>query len=277
MQQWIPASLALLALAAPQGAAAEGAGAAAGPAREASPVTEKPTVAADDSEAAADEEATAPDEAASAPPRPWPIPEVAPTDAEAQFVIGRALLLGHDENGKPHRELRQPRAANEWFEKAAKQGHAKAQVNLGISYLRGRGGRYGPEKGLEWIRKASDQGHPKAHLELALMYRDGRVVRRDRVRALMYIVLAAQRGSPAAQFMQSGFARRLSQKDRQEALRLVRAWRVEHGYPATGPLRPTAAAEEPIEPTDGDGGDGAKAPSAGATDAAAGDAARPTS
>ncbi len=291
MPQWILASLALVALLATGSASATG-----------EPVSAEPgeaTTSAETGEAQASAEPAAsgaepapapePETVAGQPPAtegaaaepakpvPFPIPEEEPTDPEQQFLIGRALLLGHDEHGAPHKELRNAQAANDWFEKAARQGHVKAQVNLGISYMRGRG-RYGPDKGLEWLRKASDQGHPKAHLELAIMYRDGRFVRRDRVRALMYIVLAAQRGSPAAQFMQSGFARRLKPNDRAEALRLVREWRTARGYPATGPLPPLAAISESSETAEGSAGEVAgDGPPAPRTPDAAGDPAGPAS
>ena len=54
-------------------------------------------------------------------------------------------------------------AAALWFRKAAEQGYAHAQSNLGALY---RGGRGVPEDYTEavmWFRKAAEQGHPSSH------------------------------------------------------------------------------------------------------------------
>ena len=48
--------------------------------------------------------------------------------------------------------------AIEWYQKAAEQGHADAQYNLGWIYEKGRGVSADNYKALEWYEKAAVQG-----------------------------------------------------------------------------------------------------------------------
>jgi TPR repeat protein len=50
----------------------------------------------------------------------------------------------------------------EWYRKAAAQGHATAQSNLGACYDQGEGVRKDADKAVEWLRKAADQGDAQA-------------------------------------------------------------------------------------------------------------------
>ena len=49
-------------------------------------------------------------------------------------------------------------AAAQWYRKAAEQGNAPAQSNLGIMYENGRGVEKDPAQAVEWYRKAAEQG-----------------------------------------------------------------------------------------------------------------------
>ena len=48
--------------------------------------------------------------------------------------------------------------ALEWLEKAAAQGHASAQYNLGLMHSNGWGVLKDDTKAVEWYRKAAAQG-----------------------------------------------------------------------------------------------------------------------
>ncbi len=48
--------------------------------------------------------------------------------------------------------------ARKWYEKAAAQGHAKAQNNLGAMYANGEGVRQDRRTAKEWFGKACDNG-----------------------------------------------------------------------------------------------------------------------
>ena len=50
-----------------------------------------------------------------------------------------------------------------WYEKAANQGHANAQCNLGFMYEHGRGVEKKNERtAADWYKKAADQGFARA-------------------------------------------------------------------------------------------------------------------
>ena len=53
-------------------------------------------------------------------------------------------------------------AAVKWYEKAAEQGIANAQYNLGYCYEKGYGVTKDKEQAMQWYKKAADQGHESA-------------------------------------------------------------------------------------------------------------------
>jgi uncharacterized protein len=52
--------------------------------------------------------------------------------------------------------------AAEWFSRAAEQGHADAQYNLGELYNKGRGVKRNKKIAQKWYKAAAEQGHVKA-------------------------------------------------------------------------------------------------------------------
>ena len=60
-----------------------------------------------------------------------------------------------------------PKKAFECFLKAAKQGHASAQFNVGARYARGDGIAEDRQKSIEWYAKAAAQGHERAQSKIA--------------------------------------------------------------------------------------------------------------
>jgi hypothetical protein len=52
--------------------------------------------------------------------------------------------------------------ALKWFSRAAEQGHAGSQNNLGIMYNSGLGVPKNTTEAIKWWRKAADQGYPDA-------------------------------------------------------------------------------------------------------------------
>ena len=49
--------------------------------------------------------------------------------------------------------------AVQWYRKAAEQGHAQAQDNLGEAYEEGLGVHQDDAQAVQWYRKAAEQGH----------------------------------------------------------------------------------------------------------------------
>ena len=56
--------------------------------------------------------------------------------------------------------------AVEWYQRAAEQGVADAQYNLGVMYYNGQGVKQDYIKAVEWYQKAAEQGHAEAQFNL---------------------------------------------------------------------------------------------------------------
>jgi len=83
------------------------------------------------------------------------------------------------------------REALKWFHKAAEQGSASAQYNLGVMYANGRGVREDPDEAVRWYRKAAELGNASAAFNLGVMCEQGLAVPQDDVEAWKWFTLAA--------------------------------------------------------------------------------------
>jgi TPR repeat protein len=97
-------------------------------------------------------------------------------DMQAQFNMGLTHYNGIEKgDGKGYTLItRGYEKAFEWFTKAAEQGHADAQNNLGLMYKAGLGVSHNDYVAFEWFTKAAEQGHADAQNSLGLFYRDGK-------------------------------------------------------------------------------------------------------
>lgn len=84
--------------------------------------------------------------------------------------------------------------AMEWYRKAAQQGHAKAQYQLGRCYFVGRGVPARWKEAVKWYRMAADQGHIYAQSSLGYCYERGYGVVADLQEALYWYRKAKQNG-----------------------------------------------------------------------------------
>jgi uncharacterized protein len=66
-----------------------------------------------------------------------------------------------------------------WYRKAADQGNANAQFNLGKMYDDGDGVPQDHAEALKWYLKAADQGNASAQFNLGKMYDNGQGVPQD--------------------------------------------------------------------------------------------------
>ena len=89
--------------------------------------------------------------------------------------------------------------AFEWFTKAANQGYADAQFNMGVMYEFGKGVHQDYQKAIEWITKAAGQGYAAAQYNLGLMYYSGEGERQDYHKAVEWFTKAANQGYADAQ------------------------------------------------------------------------------
>jgi hypothetical protein len=88
--------------------------------------------------------------------------------------------------------------ALKWYRKAADQGDARAQFNLGVMYANGRGVAEDYVEAARWFRKAADQGNAKAQFNLGVMYYNGDGVEKDYAEAYAWWDIAARTDPDAA-------------------------------------------------------------------------------
>lgn len=84
------------------------------------------------------------------------------------------------------------RKAAYWFDLAASQGHDGAQVLLAVQYSQGRGVPRDHSKSFELLSLAANKGVPLAFLNLSGAYSAGEGVQSDKVKAYMWAILAEQ-------------------------------------------------------------------------------------
>jgi TPR repeat protein len=97
---------------------------------------------------------------------------------------------------------RDDRLAAEWFEKAALQGNAYAQMKLGDLYESGQGVEKNAAIAADWREKAANRGNVKAQELLGKMYLDGNGVAKDPREAEYWLNRAALEGGDAqAQYL----------------------------------------------------------------------------
>ena len=142
----------------------------------------------------------------------WRGPAIA-GNADAQFNLGQAYKLGR---GVPA-DLSQ---AEEWYRKAAVQGHPQAEDNYGLALFQ-NGKR---TQAVAWLEKSSNRGEPRAQFVLGTMYFNGDGVERDWVRAYALIVRSSQSGLPQASAALAQMDKYISLQERQQGLTLSRQY-----------------------------------------------------
>ena len=90
--------------------------------------------------------------------------------------------------------------AERWFRLAAEQGHPRALGSLGVMYDKGLGVPQDYAKAERWYRKAAEQGYALAQYNLGVMYNKGQGVPQDYAEAVKWYHKAAAQGDASAQY-----------------------------------------------------------------------------
>lgn len=116
-------------------------------------------------------------------------------------------------------------SAMQWWQKAAKKEHARAQNGLGVLFRDGDLGEPDAKLAAYWFRRSAENGYAFAMYSLALLYRDGEGVDRDDIEAHKWFNLASVLNfDPKAQFQRDLIARRMSIDDIAEAEMRAQEW-----------------------------------------------------
>jgi TPR repeat protein len=132
-------------------------------------------------------------------------------DADAQYNIAQAYFLGR---GVPQNN----NLAEQWYERAARQGHEEAQGNLGlILFQNGR-----RREAMPWIEQAAGRGDARAQYVLGTALFNGDLVAQDSARAYALMTRAAAQGLPPAVTQLATMEQHISEEDRARGTQLAR-------------------------------------------------------
>lgn len=122
-------------------------------------------------------------------------------DPVAQNALGVMYYTGEAISKSPSGQMlnNDPELATGWFFRAAEQGYADAQFNLGLMYANGEGVEKDMAQAVELFKKAAEQGHVDAQNNLGAMYFTGEGVDRDEKKAIEWFEKAAVQGNEEAQ------------------------------------------------------------------------------
>jgi hypothetical protein len=112
----------------------------------------------------------------------------------AQFDVGLAYQEGLLGLSKDYQK------AAEWYLKAARQGDAKSQVNLGALYDKGLGVGRDQSEAFKWYSLAAEQGQVSSYFNVAKLYSLGTGTKKDMEKAIFWYKKAAVQGDVKAQF-----------------------------------------------------------------------------
>ena len=114
-------------------------------------------------------------------------------------VVPNAELEGMYNKGKEAYDNKNYSEAVKYFRKAAEQGYAKAQNNLGDCYYWGNGVEKNYAEAVKWFKKAAEQGDAYAQCNLGYCYENGEGVTKDKTEAVKWYKKAAEQGHAEAQ------------------------------------------------------------------------------
>ncbi len=145
-------------------------------------------------------------------------------DPNAQFDLGQAYKLGR---GVPVDLV----LAEEWYRKAALQGHPQAIDSYGLVLFQ-NGKR---DEAVPWLEKSVARGEPRAQLVLGTMLFNGDIVKKDWVRAYALMVRSSASGLPQGSQTLAQMDEYIPADIRQQGIALARQYEASTGNPESQP------------------------------------------
>jgi len=104
--------------------------------------------------------------------KPAYTPPSAQTLATWQAAAQQGNASAQDSLGEYYFQTKDYDSAHRWYAKAADQGDATAQYNMGVIYAFGHGVSKDQAKAISWYRKAGEQGDADAQFIVGSAYQD---------------------------------------------------------------------------------------------------------
>lgn len=133
-------------------------------------------------------------------------------DPDAQFNMGQAYKLGRGVKADPA-------AAIDWYRKAAKQGHLRAEDNLGLLMFQ-QGDRTGA---LPHLQRAADRGEPRAQYIVGTALFNGDLMTKNWVRAYALMTRASESGLAQATASLRQMDKYIPQDQRNDGIAMARS------------------------------------------------------
>lgn len=133
-------------------------------------------------------------------------------DPDAQFNMGQAYKLGRGVKADPV-------LAIDWYRKAAKQGHARAEDNLGLLMFQ-QGDRAGA---FPYLQRAAERGEPRAQYIVGTALFNGDLTAKNWVRAYALMTQASQSGLAQATASLRQMDKYIPQDQRNDAIAMARS------------------------------------------------------
>ena len=134
-------------------------------------------------------------------------------DPDAQFNLGQAYKLGR---GVPVDLI----MAEQWYAKAALQGHFQAEENYGLALF--QNGKH--TEAVPWLERAAARGEPRAQLVLGTMLFNADGVAKDWVRAYALLTRSSAAGLPQASQTLAQMDQYIPGDQRQQGIALARQY-----------------------------------------------------
>ncbi|KAF9536835.1 hypothetical protein EC957_009583, partial [Mortierella hygrophila] len=134
------------------------------------------------------------------PPLANEVSALADISLPTKHVVSQSDIDAQVALGDNYRSKQDYQTAMECYLKAANQGHASAQSNIGVMYDEGKGVPQDFAKAMEWFRMAADQGDARAQSNIGVMYDEGNGVPQDFAKAMEWYRMAADQGDARAQY-----------------------------------------------------------------------------
>lgn len=155
-------------------------------------------------------------------------------DADAQFDLGQAYKLGRGVDVDLG-------TAEQWYAKAAAQGHPQAEDNYGLTLFQ-NGKR---DEAVRWLEKSVARGEPRAELVLGVMLFNGDVVTKDWVRAYALMVRSSAAGLPEGSKTLAQMDNFVPSDVRQQGMTLAQQYQAKNGRPAAVAASPAVVSDQP--------------------------------
>ena len=112
-----------------------------------------------------------------------------------------------------------------YFQLAAEQGDALAQLLLGLMYDDGKGIIQDYTEAVKWYRLSAELGNASAQSNLGLMYAEGQGVAQDYLLAYMWFDLASSNGSKNGSEGLKMMENKMSLPQIEKAKEMARSWK----------------------------------------------------